>query len=359
MKMNVLYGFACALFVVLLITAGCDKAPAEKKADPSDPPKAAPAKLEIVFGSASSDLEDPKAAGEAAAKAAKSKIGSAPLQAVLVSECYEDREYKEKVLAGVCSVFDKEKVHGLATYGSFTQSGVAGGESVAVLAIAGKDISVAAACQKEMGASKLTMAENETEIKEKLTAAGAALAKQLPKSDSTRLLIILADAHSPKNGFLVSGLQSVLGKDFPITGGSANKNAGQTFVYYKGELLTDAAVGLCVSGGFKIAMAGRKAKENDKVISTAKDAAQEVADQMKKQGIKPAGYLAFDCAGRKGKLKNVADELAAMKGVMGEAPQLFGTYNAGEIGPADVSEAKTETLSSGVGWHVMLTGIGW
>jgi hypothetical protein len=285
------------------------------------------------------------------------KIGTAPLQAVIVSECYEDREYKEKVLAGVCSIFGKEKVFGLATYGSFTQAGVAGGESVTVLAIAGKDVGVTAACQKEMGASKLTMAENEAEIQKNLTAAGQALAKQLPK-DKTQLLIILADAHSPKNGFLVAGLQSVLGKDFPITGGSANKNAGQTFVYYKGELLTDAAVALCVGGDFKIAMAGRQAKENDKVISTAKEAAEEVVGKMKKLGAKPAGYLAFDCAGRKGKLKNVADELTAIKGVLGET-QLFGTYNAGEIGPADVTEAKTDTLSSGVGWHVMLTAIGW
>jgi hypothetical protein len=338
------------MFAVLLMFTGCEQDATEQNAT---------AKREIVFGSASSDLADPQAAGKAAATAAKAKLGDAPLKAVIISECYEDREYKAKVLAGVCSVFGKEKVYGLATYGSFTQAGVAGGESVTVLAIAGKDIEVNAVCQKKMGASKLTMANHEAQIQKKLTAAGQALAKQLPKDKAARLLVVLADAHSPKNGFLVSGLQAELGKGFPITGGCANKNAGQTFVYYKGELLTDAAVGLQLSGDFKIAMAGRQAKENDKVIATAKQAAEEVVGKLKKQGAEPAGYLAFDCAGRKGKLKNVADELTAMKGVLGASPQLFGTYNAGEIGPADVSEAKPGVLSSGVGWHVMLTGIGW
>ena len=36
--------------------------------------------------------------------------------------------------------------------------------------------------------------------------------------------------------YLVDGLQQVLGKRFPITGGSANKNAGQTFLYFQGKM---------------------------------------------------------------------------------------------------------------------------
>jgi hypothetical protein len=263
------------------------------------------------------------------------------------------------VLEGICSVFDKEKVYGLATYGSFTQAGVAAGESVTVLAIAGKDITIAAACQKEMGASKLTMADHQAQIEQKLTAAGEALARQLPRDGKTRLVAVLADAHSPKNGILVAGMQNVLGKDSPITGGSANKNAGQTFVYYKGEMLTDAAIGLRLSGDFMIALAGRQAKDNDQVIATATQAAEEALRKLTQQGARPAAFLAFDCAGRKGKLKNVADELAAMQKALSHSPMLYGTYNAGEIGPADVSDAKPGVLSSGVGWHIMVTAIGW
>jgi len=210
-----------------------------------------------------------------------------------------------------------------------------------------------------MGASKLTMADNQAQIEQKLTAAGEALARQLPEDGKTRLLLVLADAHSPKNGYLVAGLQNVLGKDFPITGGCANKNAGQTYVYYRGEMLSDAAVGLKLTGEFKIALAGRQAKDNDQVIATAAQAAQEATSKLAQQGVRPAVAFAFDCAGRKGKLKNVADELSAVQKTVGPSLLLFGTYNAGEIGPADVSEAKPGVLSSGVGWHVMFTAVGW
>ena len=46
--------------------------------------------------------------------------------------------------------------------------------------------------------------------------AGQALAKQLPKDEAPRLLVVLADAHSPKNQSLVEGVQKALGGEFPI-----------------------------------------------------------------------------------------------------------------------------------------------
>ncbi len=72
---------------------------------------------------------------------------------------------------------------------------------------------------------------------------------------------------------------------------------------------------------------------------------------------KPFSVLAFNCAGRKGKLDNIADELAAIQSVIGNDIPLFGAYCAGEIGPADVAGKET-TGSSGVGWHVMFTVLG-
>ena len=191
---------------------------------------------------------DPAASGRSAAEAAKAKLGAAPVRAVIVSECYEDEPRKAKVLEGVASVFPRSLIYGGSTYGAFTQAGVAEAEevsnpvtsglepqSVAVLAIAGKDIDVAAACQTDMGAAALTMADHQAEIEQKLGAAGTALAKQLTKTDETRLMIVIADAHSPKNGALVAGIRRVVGDGFAITGGSVNKNAGQSFVYFQGR----------------------------------------------------------------------------------------------------------------------------
>ena len=88
-------------------------------------------------------------------------------------------------------------------------------------------------------------------------------------------LVVVPDAHSPKNQFLVEGVQAAVGEKFPITGGSVNKNAGQTFVYFRGKMLEDAAVALMLSGDFSVSLTGRKAKDNDLVISSAKDGAAE------------------------------------------------------------------------------------
>ena len=85
----------------------------------------------------------------------------------------------------------------------------------------------------------------------------------------TRLLILIPDAHSPKNRYLVEGAQQVFGRQFPITGGSANKNAGQTFVYYRGKSYQDSAVAVMLSGNFQVSMAGRLAKDKETVIRTA------------------------------------------------------------------------------------------
>lgn len=314
---------------------------------------------DIIFRVGVSAAEDPLQAGKAAAQAAKKQIGTAPLRAVIISECYEDKARKAKVLEGVCSVLGKENVYGGSTYGSFTQAGVMEDESVAVLAVAGKDINVRAVCQEKMGTAGLSLDKDKDKLYAALRKAGADLAGKLGKKDDSRLMIVIADAHSPKNGPLVEGIQQNLGAAFPMVGGSVNKNAGQTFVYFRGRMLTDSAVGLMLGGDFKVALAGRQAKENAKVIATARAGADEALRRLAKAKAKPAAVLAFNCAGRKGKLDNVAAELSAMQKVLGRELVLFGTYNAGEIGPADVAEKTPGVLSSGMGWHVMYGVLGW
>jgi hypothetical protein len=318
-----------------------------------------PAARDIVFAAVTSTDKDPFVAGKAAATAAKAKLGDAPVKAVLLSESFEDKERKERVLAGVCSVFGKDVVFGSATYGTFTQAGVATGEQAGVLAIAGRDVAVASALRTDLGTSQLTVDKDMPRIEKLLTAAGRDLAGKLPRQADSRLMIVLADAHSPKNGALVAGIRQGVGKDFAVTGGSANKNAGQTFLYYRGEMLKDVAVGLMLSGDFRLAQSGRQAKDNEKVIATAGQGAAEAMAGLARQKARPVVVIAYDCAGRKGKLSNVADELAAMRKSLGTKVTLFGTYNAGEIGPPDVTEKLEAVKCAGVGWHVMFTAIGW
>jgi len=181
--------------------------PAAKTATVSPPRDVEPADAsrEIVFATASSDLEDPAAAGKAAAQAAKDQVGARPVKAVLISECYEGKDRKMQVLAGVAGVFTATLIHGGSTYGSFLQSGLAGGESVSVLVIAGKDVDVKVACNEKLDTAGLTLEQNKAELEKRLAAGGAELARRLPRTGDSRLLIVIADAHSPKNGPLVAG----------------------------------------------------------------------------------------------------------------------------------------------------------
>jgi hypothetical protein len=301
---------------------------------------------------ASAQNDDAFEAGRQAALQLQKEMGQTKPHTVVLAECFEDKGPKKEVLKGVCSVFDKEIVFGFSTYGSFAQQGCLDVDSVGLLGIGGDGIATTVTIKRNLGIAGLTMEDDAERIEERLSIGGAELAGKLPRTVNDRLLVLMADAHSPKNQFLLDGVQEVMGKDFPITGGSANKNAGQTFVYFQGKMYTDSAIALLLSGDFKVSLAGRQAKENTKVISSAADGATEA---IKGSEAKPFGVLAFNCAGRKGKLDNIADELEAIQGAIGKDLPLFGAYCAGEIGPADAAEKSSDTLSSGVGWHVMFT----
>lgn len=214
-----------------------------------------------------------------------------------------------------------------------------------MLGIGGQGIATTAALKRNLGIAGLTMEENEDELARRLRAGGAELAAKLTRRPNDRLLVIMADAHSPKNQFLLEGVQEEIGRDFPITGGSANKNAGQTFVYFRGRIYSDSAIALLLSGDFNVSLSGRQTRENAKVISSA-------AEALHGMKLKPFSILALNCAGRKGKLDNISEELVTIQGVIGKQFPLFGAYCAGDIGPANIAGKET-TVSSGVGWHVM------
>ncbi|MBM4034627.1 MAG: hypothetical protein FJ291_23025 [Planctomycetes bacterium] len=336
-----------ALLGLILVVAGC----APQLRESYESARARPGS-EMYFLVSSASGTDPYKTGRLAAERLSKRLLHPP-HAVIVAECFDGEARKREALRGICSVLPREAVFGGATYGAFTHAGVGDRDSVALLAIAGEGISVAAALQQNLGTAKLSAEKDQAEIQQRLRAAGAALAAKLPKSDDRRLAIVIADAHSPKNAPLVEGLQEGLSKSFPITGGAVNKNAGQTYVYFQGRMFQDSAVALMLSGALRTAMVGRQAKEGAQVVATAGEAAASAFQAFRGQ---PVAVLAFDCAGRKGKLANVEDELLAIRKAVGAELPLFGCYCAGEIGPPEGS--KPNSPSVGVGWHIMLTVIG-
>ena len=348
---NRMFVIALVVFAVILICfSGCGTVPTEPLISA---PAQTGAPIDMQVTSAQND--DPYRAGQTAAAALRAAMTDTPPHVVIMVECFEGKALKHQALKGVASVFPKDTIFGFTTYGSFTQAGCLDRDAVALLGIGGNGISVAAVLKRDLGIAGLTMEDDGDVIKTRLTTAGAELAAGLPRSDQERLVVLMADAHSPKNQFLVEGVQAVMGKAFPITGGSANKNAGQTFVTFRGQMFQDSAVALMLSGDFELAMTGRQAKDNQGVILTAGDGATEALQNLT---VKPFAMLAFNCAGRMGRLDRIEDELTAMQQSLGKDIPLFGCYCAGEIGPADSSEQQADVLSSGVGWHVMFTALG-
>ena len=78
-----------------------------------------------------------------------------------------------------------------------------------MLGIGGKGVAVSARLVENMGTSKLAFETDQALIEQRLHAAGRKLAQALRRTDRDRLAIVIADAHSPKNQFLVEGMQQL------------------------------------------------------------------------------------------------------------------------------------------------------
>ncbi len=309
-----------------------------------------------VIQTAMAENEDGFKAGQTAAQQLKTKLGGVAPKVVIVTECFEDQAQKAAVLKGVASVFPKDLIYGGAVYGMYTQDGVLDIDAVSCAAIGG-DIKVTTATVTKMGAAGLSLETQKDELASALHKGGVKLAKQLSGLRDATMMILIGDAHSPKNQFLLDGVQEVAGKRLPVTGGSICKNAGQTFVFSKGEMHADSAIAILLKADLKISQAGRQAKSNEEVVSTAKEGA---ASALKSLGGKPAAVFAFDCGGRMGKLDRLEDELEAIQSSVGKDVPIYGAYCAGEFGPADTRDAadKDDRTSIGRGWHIMLSILG-
>jgi hypothetical protein len=284
----------------------------------------------IAVGTGLSTEADATKAATAAAEQAKKALGEKSAKLVLVFESYPPAD-KPKLLDAVAAVFDKKLIHGCSAAGPITEQGNPTERSVAVCALGG-DLEVAAAVSPTIGKDQ--------------RAAGEALGKALPKMANAKLMVLFGNCHVPSNQPLTEGVQSVLGKELPIIGGSSGGPSIDTF--FQGEVKGDVAVGILLGGDFKLAICTLPGRGNDEVIRTAVAA---VCDAAGKLGGKPAAGLLFECAGRRGMVKQLSNELAAIQGVLGTKLPLCGFYGTGEIGPIN-------GVSTGVGYHVVCCLLG-
>jgi len=169
--MKMLAGLVVVLMFGVLLVSGCKK--------PSDPAGADAGKNgDIVIQSALAEDEDALKAGTAAAEALKKAMGDTAAKVVLVTDCFDDKDLKTKVIEGVTSVFSKDIVIGFAGYGSFTQGGAQDTDTVGVLGIGGDGIDVQTALVTEMGAKGLSFETDKDKLAKALGDGARKLAKE-------------------------------------------------------------------------------------------------------------------------------------------------------------------------------------
>lgn len=184
----------------------------------------------------SQNLRDPNGAGRESVGLATQSLAKAPDIVFVFSSIQYDQG---EVLKGVRDEAPRALIVGGSAAGEITSS-VTVFDGVAAMAIESDEMMFATGYSE--GVSKDSFA------------AGAAAAKSvLEKSkEKPSLFISLPDGMTGNGEAIVRGAQSVLGENFPIIGGSLGDDYRfkQTWEYFEDQLLTDAVVGIGVSGNF-------------------------------------------------------------------------------------------------------------
>jgi hypothetical protein len=197
----------------------------------------------IKAGVGRSNNSDAVKAGAEACKKALSQAGNkADLIIVFSSVAYG----QEKMLKGVRSVSKEIPLAGCSDSGEITGEGPAS-KHVAVAALNSDTINFT------IGVGEGTDKDSHK--------AGVMAAKEVKKKakGNTSLFMMLLDGLAENGAAAVRGVQEVFGKNFPIMGGSAGDDFlfKKTYEYYNNQVLTNAAIGIGLSGKFSFGVGVR------------------------------------------------------------------------------------------------------
>ena len=173
-------------------------------------------------------------AGAQACEEALSEAGGGANLIVVFSTVSYDQK---AVVDGVKSVAKEIPLVGCSDAGEITTEGPVS-KHVAVMALRTQDIDWAVGVGR--GASKDSFQAGKEAAEEAVRKA----------KDPLSLFIVLLDGLAENGAAAVRGAQEVLGKSFPIIGGSAGDDFlfQKTYEYYDGEVLTDSMIGIGLSG---------------------------------------------------------------------------------------------------------------
>jgi len=173
-------------------------------------------------------------AGQEVARDVKSRLDKVPEMVWLFGAVHYNQQ---ELIQGVSSIFPRVPLIGCTTDGEISHKGLSV-NSVVLLGLASEKIKFQLAMVPEIGRNSFF--------------AGVKLAEQF-KDLPTQYIQIFSDGLTGNGTEIIHGIQSVLGMDLKIAGGTAGDGSlfKQTFQYYDGQVLTDALVGVAFLGEFK------------------------------------------------------------------------------------------------------------
>ncbi len=190
----------------------------------------------------SNNPEAAKAGAEACKQALDQAGGKAELIIVFSTVVYDQK----KILEGVRSVSKKTPLVGCSDFGEITIEGPTS-KHVAVMALSSNVIDFT------IGVSEGTNKDSQK--------AGAMAAREVKEKakEEPSLFVMLLDGLAENGAAAVRGVQEVFGKNFPIIGGSAGDDFlfQKTYQYYNDQVLTNAMVGVGLSGKFSFGVGVR------------------------------------------------------------------------------------------------------
>ena len=183
-----------------------------------------------------------KAGAEAAKEALTEAGGKSKLIIVFSTVAYD----QEKMLKGVRSVSKEITLVGCSDFGEITTEGPVS-KYVAVMALSSDSIDFT-----------IGIGEGTDKDSHKAGAMAARGVKEKAKEEPS-LFMMLLDGLAENGAAAVRGVQEVFGKNFPIMGGSAGDDFlfKKTYQYYNGQVLTNAMIGIGLSGKFSFGVGVR------------------------------------------------------------------------------------------------------
>ncbi|MFH1894521.1 MAG: FIST N-terminal domain-containing protein [Patescibacteria group bacterium] len=197
----------------------------------------------INAGTGRSNNPDAVSAGADACKMALDKIGGkADLILVFSSVAYD----QGKMIEGVRSVSKEIPLVGCSDAGEITSEG-SFSKNIIVMAIS-----------SDMVSFTIGVGEGADKDSQKAGAMAADEVKKKTKGENS-LFIMLLDGLAENGAAAVRGAQDALGKKFPIMGGSAGDDFlfKKTYEYYNDKILTNAIIGIGLSGKFSFGVGVR------------------------------------------------------------------------------------------------------